>query len=199
MDTRPYVVREGEHLLQIATREGFDADSVWNDPKHDDLRKRGRTPDFLCAGDVLTIPDKPRKWVAAKVGQVNAFTAKVPKVKVSVAFAGMANTACIVHGIPPPNAFATDGDGKLEFHCPVHVATVNVEFPNHSRHQVGVGHLDPISEVSGQSHRLQNLGYLRSGTSFAAAVAAFQQDQKLTVSGQMDDATRDTLEKSHGG
>jgi Putative peptidoglycan binding domain len=199
MPKSPYVVREGEYLLQIATRMGFDPDEVWNDPKHDSLRKAGRTPNQLCTGDVLYIPERKRSWFPVSVGAKNSFTTKVPKVKVSVAFAGLENAACVVHGLAAPNTFTTDAAGTLEFECSVHAETFDVEFPDHSRHRVCVGHLDPIAAPSGQFHRLQHLGYLQGSTTFEEAVAAFQRDQALPVTGQMDETTQSNLESSHGG
>jgi hypothetical protein len=50
---QPYVVRENDFLLKIAFEFGFDADSVWNAPNNDDLRRLRPNPNQLFPGDVL--------------------------------------------------------------------------------------------------------------------------------------------------
>jgi hypothetical protein len=153
----------------------------------------------LCTGDIIYYPEKPRVWRPVKLGRVNAFTnVAVPKVKVILTFKGLANAKCTVKQLPPAkNAFVTDRNGKLEFEAPVGDSIFDIEFPDHSSHQVRVGYLDPVSEPSGQEQRLANLGYLRGDRSLEDAVSAYQADQNLMVTGQMDDATRKHLEDGH--
>ena len=77
----PYVVQRGDYLLKIALRMGFVADTVWNDPKNADLRAARPDMHVLCVGDVLYVPDKPRRaWHPLSVGSSNKFKAKVPTV-----------------------------------------------------------------------------------------------------------------------
>jgi hypothetical protein len=200
-----HVVRTGDHLEQLASRYGFDANEVWNNPKHDGLRKQGRTAHLLCAGDLIYFPEPKRKWLPLEVGKVNNFTVKTPNITVSVAFKGdkLANAKCVVHHLAPPNTFTTDGNGKLSFSAPVNVSVFDVEFPAVGYHQrLQVGHLDPPTERSGQVQRLQNLGYLPKGSdkgdAFTAAVERYQRDHSLTVTGEVDDATRGHLEGAYG-
>jgi hypothetical protein len=209
----PYVIRQGEHLQQIAHRMGFDATKVWQDSKNDDLRKLRPDPNILAAGDVLYVPDEPQ-WHSLETGATNPYTSPAaPTVDLSVAFSqsgkALANASCIVHGLPPPNTFQTDGDGKLKLTVPVTVRKVAVEFPDTKLIlKLDVGGLDPSTERSGAWQRLVNLGNvspegLRRGcnddAAFADAVRAFQSAQGIDpVTGELDDDTRKKLETAHG-
>src|SRR5437660_1841847 len=132
----PYVIRAGDHLPQLAYRMGFDAEAVWQHEKNSELRKRRPDPNILCPGDVLYVPEpatREKKWLSVQVGTVNRFKATIPCVHLAVGFsqAGepVANASCVVHGLPPPNTFTTDGEGTLALDVPVHVHYLTVEFP----------------------------------------------------------------------
>ncbi|MGH7439403.1 MAG: peptidoglycan-binding domain-containing protein [Polyangiaceae bacterium] len=208
----PYVIRQGDHLVKLATRMGFEVDAVWGDSKNADLR--AKRPDFhqLCAGDILYVPERDAEWHSVSPGSTASFATKVQGMKISASFsrAGkpLANAACVVHGLPAPNEMTTDGDGKLTFTAPVNVGQVTVEFKKpHFIQRLKLGHLDPIDEPSGVYQRLQNLHVQsRQGplpaefdpTAMGEALASFQQAQGLEVTGEVDDATRDKLRASHG-
>jgi hypothetical protein len=76
--------------------------------------------------------------------------------------------------------------------------------PIHLDVELLIGHLDPVTEKSGQIGRLENLGYnVGSGTPdddrlFRRAVEEFQCDQNLTVDGVCGPQTQAKLEKVHG-
>ncbi len=207
----PYVVRTGDHLLLIAHRRGFDADTVWNDPKNADLKKLRGKPNVLCCGDILYVPENPTEWRSLAVGAVNTFVATEPTTTLSLTFAqegnALAGAKCIVHGLPPPNEFTTDGTGKLSLTVPVTVQELVVEFPKVPLvRRVRIGHLDPITEPTGVLQRLGALGYISARTrvdsSDAAAVArviaAFQKDKGLPVTGTLDEGTKSALQQAHG-
>ncbi len=200
MSDSVYIVREGDHLSLIAHRLGVDADEVWKNPKHDRLRKAGRTPDLLCVGDVIHYTAPPRKWLPVKVGHVNKFTVKVPKIKVTLTFAELANAKVSVKQLPEgKNTFTTDANGKLDFQAPVTTAILELVFPDGSVHEIRVGYLDPMTEESGLRQRLMNLGYLREGMSVDVALSRYQRDHQLTVTGSVNDDTRKHLEEAHAG
>ena len=81
---KPYVVKQGDHLTKLAHKMGFDADTVWNDSKNAELKK-ARKPDILKAGDVLWVPDEPKKKLSLTAQSSNAYVAKVPKVPMKIA------------------------------------------------------------------------------------------------------------------
>jgi hypothetical protein len=209
---RPYVVRTGDHLPLLAARMGFDADSVWNDPKNADLKKLRGSPNILCAGDVLYVPDPAdRNWLSVTPGTTNRFVGKVPKITLSLAFSqggkAIAGEECVVRGLLPPNRFTTDGDGKLSLSVPVTTQILDVEFPKIPLvRRIMVGHLDPVTEPSGVIQRLRSLGYISPRTAISPSdsaalgrvLAAFQKDQGLPATGTLDADTQKALEGAHG-
>jgi len=70
---------------------------------------------------------------------------------------------------------------------------------------LGIGHLDPISEPSGVRGRLLNLGIDPGSIDsddameerFRSALMAFQRHHDLEPTGALDDATRAKLEEKH--
>jgi hypothetical protein len=208
----PCVVRQGDHLPKLAARMGFDANAVWNDPRNAELRARRSDWHMLCAGDILYVPEPTKKWLPVAVGAQNRFMAAVPRIEMRVAFRKggkpIARAACVVHGLPPPNDFTTDADGKLAFAAPVTLESVTVEFAKpHFVQRLRIGHLDPIDEPSGVNQRLKNLGVqsftgpLPAALDEAAmgqAVQTFQTAQGLPATGTVDDETRLRLKDAHG-
>src|SRR5215831_2806205 len=114
----PYVVRSGDHLPLLAHKMGFDADAVWSDPKNKNLKQLRGSPNILCVGDILYVPaaPTPKNWLPVSVGRTNYFVATIPTIPLSLTFSQggkpIASADCIVHGMPPPNKFTTDGGGK---------------------------------------------------------------------------------------
>lgn len=203
-----YVVRPGDYLEQIAVRARVRADDIWNDPRNAALRDQGRTPTQLHPGDVLAIPDAPPAPLVLKVGAFNGYTARVPLVKVPLALKNadgpLKNEPFAVEGLGAPLEGVTDGAGVATFEVPVRVREVTIFLPSRGmRFQLGIGHLDPITEPSGVYARLVNLGYARGGGTPSAldqrrAVTDFQRAEGLTPTGEVDDATRRRLGELHG-
>ena len=52
-----YVIRQGDYLAKLAHRFGFDAGTVWGDPRNSELRSLRGDPNVLHPGDVLWIPE----------------------------------------------------------------------------------------------------------------------------------------------
>ena len=212
---KPYVIKQGDYLLKVAHILGFDPDQVWNDPKNAELKKLRKDPKMLVAGDILFIPDEPKKGLQLNAKQANAFVAKVPMVKskVVIAVAGKpwANEKYVIEGLGDDVEHTPDGDGNVSFEAPVHVREVVVRFVDKELvFQVGIGDLDPIGTDSGARMRLTHLGFYGASVEgadeyeafddkqLAAAVAAFQAENGLPATGALDDATRKAIVVAHG-
>ncbi|HHH29707.1 MAG TPA: peptidoglycan-binding protein [Polyangiaceae bacterium] len=212
---KPYVIKHGDHLLKLAHLMGFDADKVWNDGANAELKAARSDPTMLQAGDILMVPDEPKKQLDLKHEEKNDYVAKVPKIAVSVAVTDddepLANEAYVVEGLGDDTERTTDGDGMVSFEAPVHVREVTVRFVNVDlTFRLGVGELDPIDTDAGVRMRLTQLGLYgpklagedqyveRDDSQLAAAIAAFQSRSGLEVTGEMDDATREALLEAHG-
>ena len=216
-DPKPVIITQGDHLSKLAARHGFNADSVWNDPKNADLKKKRPNPNILLSGDVLFVPETKPNWVPATIGSTNRFVATVPRVPVSAGFVRdgkpMANEPYHLQGLVPKpgnsNPPTTDGDGYIHLDVPVTVQTFGVYFPNRAElHEVRVGHLDPPDEPTGARMRLGMLGFLgRPGgprqlqgppEELPRALRVFQRTYQLEPTGKLDTATVSKLVQLFG-
>lgn len=208
----PYVVRQGEHLAQIAYRLGFDAKSAWNDPANDALRELRPNPDMLAPGDVLHVPRADAAApLSLSTGSRNRFRVRVPTVRVRVAI-GRGGTLVrnerfearpsADRGAPPLATGSTDGDGIAELEVPADVRHVRLTLPGRGlAFELRVGDLDPLETATGLRARLRQLGYyVGSGgpAEVARALAAFQTDHGITVTGTLDAPTRAAIVDAHG-
>ncbi|HVY46199.1 MAG TPA: peptidoglycan-binding protein [Minicystis sp.] len=212
---KPYVIRQGDYLAKLAHAMGFDAKKVWDDPKNAALKASREDPNMLQAGDVLFVPDAPKKRLPLEKETENAYVAKVPTVTVSVVVmeddAPLANAVYTIEGLGDATERTTDAAGTVAFEAPVHVREVVVRFEaSGAAMKIGVGDLDPATTDSGVRMRLAHLGHYgakvegaeqyaaRDDAQLAAAVAAFQSSNGLPVTGTVDDVTRDALVAAHG-
>jgi hypothetical protein len=208
MKLRPYVVRQGDYLLKLASQLGFDADEVWGLAENKPLKDSGREPNLLKDGDMLYVPDDPPQSHALVVGATNIFTSDSARVKVSVRFMAygeaLANEPYVVDGDVP--AGTLDGDGTFEAELATSVDCLVVRFPKrYEAYTVNVGHLDPVCERSGLVQRLAHLGYLPiaptapiEDTALENALRALQRDAQIEETGEGDEATSQELVKRHG-
>ena len=215
MKTKPHVIRQGDYLLKLAHLKGFDADEVWNDGKNAELQKARKDPSMLKPGDILFVPDEPRKRLKLNAKQANAFVARVPSVKIAVVIAHdgepLKNAKYVVEGLGDDTELTTDGEGKVELQAPVHAREVTLRFvETGKRMKIAIGDLDPADTPSGARMRLTSLGFYsgkaegadayvgHDGLVLGRAVRAFQAASGLDTTGEIDDATREALVAAHG-
>ncbi len=213
---KPHVIRQGEYLTKLAHQKGFDADSVWNDSKNEDLKKKRVDPQQLQPGDILYVPDEAKTRLPIIVGASNAYVAQIPKVPVLIRLqiGGeiLEKEPFVILGVgPKPIEGATDEHGYLKATVPVHVREIEVQLTARDRTlRVRVGNMDPLNELSGLQKRLTHLGFYQpsyAGTEnyeaadpkqVMAALAAFQQSVKLPATGKLDEDTAKALVAAHG-
>jgi hypothetical protein len=217
--TKPYVVRQGEHLERIATAIGADARAIWNLADNAPLRKVRKDYNVLLAGDIVYLPEVKRKWLSADVGSTNEYVATVPTCTITHAFIcngqPLANQKYTIVGLPAPvDPKTTDDSGTATFDVPIDTEIVRLVFDGGQSFVLHVGHLDPPNEPSGCAQRLVHLGYLGAGADDAEnadnltsdqarawmsfALASFQTDHGLPSTGQLDDATVAKLVEAYG-
>ncbi len=74
--------------------------------------------------------------------------------------------------------------------------------PFEMEYELDLGHLDPLTDLSGVRGRLANLGWsveeAEDEENLASALAAFQESCGLEPTGNLDDETRSRLQETHG-
>jgi hypothetical protein len=169
VDLQPYVIRQGDYLAKLAYTLGFDADTVWGDPKNEQLRQAGglsQDPNILRPTDMLYIPDENSNALAAyalTLGTTNTFVADTPNVTIRIQFtdASLTSQPYAIQELPESTRLMTDAGGTATFAAPVTLASATIVFSETgAAFAVDIGHLDPINTLSGVFQRLQHLGFI---------------------------------------
>jgi hypothetical protein len=214
---KPYVIRQGDYLTKLAHTNGYDADTVWKHAKNKELRERRSDPNTLLPGDILWVPEPtPARRLAVKSGTDNRYTARIPKMPVSVRLQlggePLVKEPFRILGVgPDPIEGATDEHGWLKAEVNVHVREIEVELTARDKTlRVRVGDMDPLNTVSGVKKRLTHLGFYQpskigvdnddaaDGHALVSALKAFQQQRGLEPTGKMNEDTAKALSGHHG-
>jgi hypothetical protein len=211
-----YTVRQGEHLVQIAKDNGFtDYTVVWDHPNNADLKSKRQNPNVLLPGDQVFIPDMEQKQESRPTDKKHSFTVDKKTLKLCLVLEDVyekpiagAQCALLVDG--QIYQLTTDGNGKLQQEIPLNAKsgtlTIRGDQTPYADQVISlkIGHLDPVTEISGQIGRLNNLGYAAGSLdgsdddAFDSAVQEFQCDNGLTVDGDCGPQTQSKLKQVHG-
>jgi hypothetical protein len=207
----PYVVQQGDHLAKLAFLFGTDSATLWNDPRNAELAARRTNSRTLHPGDVIYVPGEPAPALELVVGEPNTYRARVPKVAIRVrldsSYVALAGKEYELHGLgsaSPPRGVVS-ADSEVAFEVPVWTREVALHFHDPKLIlKLRIGDLDPIEEPSGITQRLRNLGHLPatgaiSSARLAAAIRTFQAQANLEMTGHLDSATRDAIQREHLG
>jgi len=222
---RPYVIRKGDYLTKLAHEMGFDPAWVWSHPKNAELTAKRKSFDMLQAGDLVFVPDEPRRKLAVEAEAGNAYVARVPRVPLVVTLKlggkilkkepyvlrGLGKVADGSGARKDEIRGETDEEGRIRLAPSVHVKEVEVVLPNRKKElRLFVAGMAPDNELSGVRMRLKNLGYLGAKHQGAeryealdpaqleAAIRSFQADAGVAQTGLADDALREKLVEVHG-
>lgn len=194
----PYVIRQGDFVLKLAYKFGFDADAVWNDDANADLRQIRADPNILFPGDVLYIPDREDpEPVSLTTGGSNQFISDVPTMTLTHQFVGddettYASKAYTVEELDDLTGLQTDETGLATFSAPVTLQRATITFTDSGdSFELAIGQMYPLNTAMGVFQRLQNLGYLDEDEAFDLdavrfGLVALQADQSR------DDSSSDT-------
>jgi hypothetical protein len=209
---RKYRCRQGDSLPSIGARFGMPWEAIWKHPKNAELKRLRGDPNILKAGDIVVVPGVALRQEAGQTGGVKELTADVPKTRLRMRLLaagqprkGKPYTLDIGDGIP--KAGKTDGDGYVDEEIPasLRTATLRIDIADlgEEEHVLRIGHLDPLTELSGVQQRLRNLGFHCELTGVLdedtrAALAAFQNFKGLNETREVDTPTRNALRDAHG-
>lgn len=211
-----YTVLQGDHLSKIAKDNGFtDYSVIWDHPNNADLKQQRQNPNVLLPGDQVFVPDMEQKQESGPTDKKHTFAVDKKTLKLRLVLEDLyekpiagAQCALLVDG--QPYQLTTDSSGKLEQEIPLDAKegflTVRGDQTPFANEVIAlkIGHLDPVTEVSGQVARLNNLGYVAGeldgsdADAFESAVEEFQCDHGLKVDGDCGPKTQAKLKQAHG-
>ncbi len=202
-----YTVKQGDCISSIAKQAGLLWSTVWNHPANQALKQLRLDPNVLLPGDSVFVPDISLREESRPVDQRHQFRLKeaAAQLKLQLVDRKQKPRANLSYSLSVDGVLttgSTDAQGFLT--APIQPNAVEalliVHDPDKTEtYRLPLGSVDPVTEDSGVGQRLANLGFLAEGrTDLAPALAAFQQNQGLPATGQLDDATRAKLKSAHG-
>ncbi len=203
-------VTQGECLSSIAARYGFGWQTLWNDSANAELKKNRKDPNILFPGDVVMVPEVKARKESCASGALHSFVCKSTIEPIRIKFLDeldkpLANQKyeLVIEG--KTRTGSTNGDGELTEKIAPRVKSAKLFLGDDRReYTLQLGALDPITEVAGVQERLRNLGYDTgkpdgiSGPQTSAAITAFQAEQGLEPTGEVNDDTLSALTDRHG-
>ncbi len=213
MGYETHTVKQGDCISSIAFAHGFFPDTIWNDPENARLKEERKDPNVLKPGDVVRVRDKEPRTESCASENRHRFRRKgVPEklvIHFSVVDEPRANEAYVLEidgRRVGDGGSKTDGDGKVEAWIPPDAEKGKITFPaTGDEYELRLGHLDPITEVSGVQGRLKDLGFYdgpldgQASPALRAAVGAFQRSAQLVETGELDEETREKVRTAFGG
>jgi N-acetylmuramoyl-L-alanine amidase len=204
-----YTVKEGDSISSIAYKLGLFWETVWNHPENLELKNKRKDPEVLYPGDNVFIPEKRKHEEGCATDQTHRFIKR-----------GVPDKLCLqllVNDKPRANErYVLNIDGNLKegvLNEDGYIDELIMPDAEYVKLIVGedaeeiilkLGAIEPIDEIAGLQCRLNNLGYFSGpvdnvlGEKTRNAIKKFQQKEKLEVSGEPDQATRNKLVSVHG-
>jgi len=206
-----HIVRQGDSIISLSKRYGVPVDKILNHPDNSYLHERKRNASILSPWDRITIPDKELREEDGATEQRHRFRCNNRN--------SWLRTKFLRKGEPrsgEPYLLIVDGkdfrgdldnQGKLEVRVPCDAKEAIVLLGREGeqeRYTFKIGHVDPLSELSGVKQRLKNLGFScgsednEVGPRTRSALRRFQEKHGLQVTGEIDEETRNRLREVHG-
>lgn len=210
MAYKKYIVKQGDCISSIAFKYGLFPDTIWNDSKNSDLKQERKDPNVLLPGDEVYIREKEEKEESCASGKKHRFKRKGVPEKLIIQFRcdgePRANEAYVLEIDGELSEGETDPNGKVEIPIPPDAKKGNITFRDTGdKYNLNLGHLDPITEITGVQKRLRNLGFYdgsvdgKISPDFEHALRAFQEKNNLEPTGTLDENTRSKIEETYGG
>lgn len=209
-----HIVKRGECLNKIAHIYGFsDYKVLYEHPANAKLKQLRPNPNLLFPGDKVVIPARVnRKYERRATGQVHTFKVVVPKKVLRLTLRDargepMKNVPYRLEAAGKEIEAATDDQGKLEQPIWVGADVARLHVAERVL-ELRLGYVNPLnatdSGVSGVQARLTNLGYPTGpadgvmNKATRVALALFQHDHGMPITGKLDDDMIQLIETKHG-
>ena len=205
-------VKSGDSIASIAAKYGLSWETVWSDTQNKELREKRKDPNTLCKGDTVFIKDIESKQESANTETKKKFRRKGMPEKLNLCLQESGNPLSKADYILDIEGRIITGkldeNGGMEHSLKPQdkTAKLTVQLENKTiEYTLLLGALPPYKEVSGAKSRLNNLGYYCDDESdevidmMIVAMNAFQKDNSMSETKEIDDETLETIEKKYQG
>jgi hypothetical protein len=206
-----HLITQGDCVSSIAYENGFFWKTLWGHPGNAELKRLRKDPNVLLPGDTLFVPNKQARTEARNTEARHTFVRiGVPEyLRIALADAEGKPRAGLKFALEvegQTTTGATDGEGVVESRIQPNARsgtlTLNPGAEGEEVYELMLGHIDPVTEITGAQARLNNLGFDcpidgELGPDTQAAIEAFQEKKRLPVTGNLDDKTRSALADEH--
>jgi hypothetical protein len=202
-----HIAAQGDSVHSIAFARGLHPQTIWDHAQNQHLAEGKRSLAVLMPGDELFVPDLVPREESAATQQRHRFRRKAIPQRFKVRFFRFGHPrkdepfTSTLDGAHGPSG-RLDGQGQLDIPVSPAVARIRITLGEDAQQEVfefNAGHLDPSEERSGILARLASLGHhvdenaLDPDAELRAAVKAFQAEQELNPTGELDQPTLDRL------
>jgi N-acetylmuramoyl-L-alanine amidase len=207
-----YVIKEGDCLINISHQNGLFWETVWADPGNAGLKDRRKDPFTLMEGDVLHVPAIRPRIEQGATDMMHRFQLKSTPAKLKLRLLdiqdeprkGLTYWITINGAELPGGPFQTDGDGGIEHWIPPDAKQGKlIVTAGSEEYDLQLGHLDPMTEISGLQARLANLGFYQGpidgkmSEEVSDVIYDFQLANDLVPTGEIDDDVKNLLFERH--
>lgn len=202
------IVEAGDCLMSIAAETGHLWQTIWNHPQNAQLKAARGVPHVLLPGDRLFVPAIERKTLSRATDKQHKFVRKGTPLEFVIRVSkedrprtgeyfvlnieGRITTGNIgSDGLIRCYMLPTDRSGTL---------LIGVG-EKQEQYSLAFGVLDPVQSRRGMAARLRHLGMLGSDDddeTLSDAIAHFQRENTLPVTGKLDGGTAERLVCVHG-
>lgn len=179
-------------------------------PENQRIKEARKNPYVLNPGDIVDVPGSTAAELRFTRGGTARYRTTIPKARLKLTLETADGSALAskrfelaIPGCKDAIRGTTDAKGNLDVPVPAHAMQGELRLFLQDDQPltipVRIGHLDPASTATGIGGRLKNLGYAvgDDAAGLAEAVRAFQRDQGLDETGELDEATREHIVNRH--
>lgn len=202
-----FTIGPDDSIISIAKANGFFWQTVWDHPNNSSLKSLRKVPEVVQSGDKVYVPKAEPKKVSKPSEARHKFKLKGEQAKFKMRFKQLGQPRAnedyimVIDGVIKTGK--TDADGEINTDIPNDARGGEIKLNNGKEIiPFRIGRLDPKDSASGVRQRLVNVGYPMDddpGESVMPknALSAFQNKNKLPLTGEYDGATKAKLNELH--